>query len=151
MDSTKLTHLIYASTAAPKVGAAELKAILEVARSNNSRLSVTGMLLHSSGSFFQVLEGDESIVTELFSSIASDPRHTNVTKIIHEPIISRAFGDWTMGFSEIDRSDLEEIDGLSDFFQEGDSLTNLQPGRAKKLLAAFADGRWRVRLQGRAK
>jgi hypothetical protein len=151
MIPDKLTHLIYTSAAASVFDPSDLKTILQVARSKNSQRSVTGMLLYTSGSFFQVLEGDEATLTELFAIISSDPRHTNVTKIIDEPIAQRAFGDWTMGFSEVDPSELEEIEGLSDFFQQGNSLTDLQPGRAKKLLSAFAQGRWRARLKGDAK
>lgn len=109
------------------------------------------MLLYTSGNFFQVLEGDDATLTELFAIIASDPRHKSVTKIIHEPIAQRVFGDWTMGFAEVAPSELASIEGLSDFFQQGDSLTNLQPGRAKKMLSAFAQGRWRARLKGDAK
>jgi hypothetical protein len=71
-----------------------------------------------------------------------------VTKIIDEPIAQRTFGDWTMGFSEIDPSELGMIEGLSDFFQQGKSLTSLEAGRAKKLLSAFAQGRWRLRVRG---
>jgi Sensors of blue-light using FAD len=150
MNSAKLTHLIYSSTAAPQVGESDLKKILEVARSKNSQRSVTGMLLYISRSFFQILEGEEATLMELFTTISADPRHGKVTKIIQEPIAQRDFGEWTMGFSEMDPSELESIEGLSDFFQKGDSLTNLQPGRAKKLLSAFAEGRWRARLQGAA-
>lgn len=147
MNSDKLTHLMYASAAAPGTDASDRKAILQVSRSNNSQRSVTGMLLYTSGSFFQVLEGDEATLKQLFATIVSDPRHRNVTKIIHEPIAQRAFGDWTMGFSEVDPSELASIEGLNDFFQQGASLTDLQPGRAKKLLSAFAQGRWRARLK----
>lgn len=150
MNPGTLTHLIYTS-AATQVDASDLKQILKVARNNNSQISVTGMLLYISGSFFQILEGDEATLMGLFTTITADPRHENVTKIIQEPISQRAFGDWTMGFSEIDPSELESIEGLSDFFQKGDSLTNLQPGRAKKLLSAFAQGRWRARLEGATK
>lgn len=148
MSSDKLTHLIYASAATPEFNDSDLPAILEGARRNNSRRSVTGMLLYTTGSFFQVLEGDEPTLLELFTIISLDSRHQNVTKIIHEPIAKRAFGEWTMGYSEIETSDLEKIEGLNDFFQLGASLTDLQPGRAKKLLAAFAQGRWRTRLTG---
>lgn len=151
MNVDKLTHLMYCSTAIAGLSPPDLRAILKVSRSRNSHLSVTGMLLYTSGSFFQVLEGDEATLTELFTLIVSDRRHKNVTKIIHEPIAQRAFGDWTMGFAEIDASELAHIEGLSDFFQQGDSLTNLQPGRAKKLLTAFAQGRWRARVEGDAK
>jgi len=148
MNPEKLTHLIYTSAAAAQFGPSELKTILEAARSKNSRQSITGMLLHTAGSFFQVLEGDEATLGKLFAVISADPRHTNVTKIIDEPIAQRTFGDWTMGFSEIDPSELGMIEGLSDFFQQGKSLTSLEAGRAKKLLSAFAQGRWRLRVRG---
>lgn len=151
MNVDKLTHLIYCSAAIPGLSPADLGAILETARRKNSQLSVTGMLLYTSGSFFQVLEGDEATVMELFALIAADRRHKNTTMIIREPIARRAFGDWTMGFAEVDASELAHIEGLNDFFHPGASLTELQPGRASKLLAAFAQGRWRARLEGGAK
>lgn len=151
MDSEKLTHLIYTSATSPGFDNAELKTVLQVARSNNARRSITGMLLYISGSFFQVLEGDETTLAELFAIIASDVRHRKVTKIIHEPITRRDFGDWTMGFSKIDPSELGTLEGLNDFFQRGDSLTHLPPGRAKKLLLAFTEGRWRMRLEESAR
>jgi hypothetical protein len=146
MESIKLNHLIYTSSAASGIGAKDLKTILEAARKKNARLSITGMLLHTSGSFFQVLEGEESTLRDIFATISADPRHHNVTMIIHEPIAKRAFGDWKMGFSELTTSELESITGVSDFFQNGDSLNDLLSGRAKKLIAAFAQGRWRTRL-----
>ena len=150
MGTAKLTHLIYTSAATPGLDPADLKTILQTARSRNAQRFVTGMLLYTSGSFFQVLEGDEATLMALFAIIAADPRHKSVTKIIHEPIAQRAFGDWTMGFAEIDPSELARIEGFSDFLQQGDSLTNLAPGRAKKMLSAFAQGRWRARLKGDA-
>ena len=148
MNPEKLTHLIYTSAASPEFHPADLKAILQIARRNNAQLSVTGLLLFTSGSFFQVLEGEEAKLLELFAHISLDPRHMSVTKIIQEPIAQRYFGDWTMGYSEVTLSELETIEGLNDFFQQGNSLANLGSGRAKKLLSAFAQGRWRARLQG---
>lgn len=146
MDSEKLTHLIYTSVITPEFDASELSVVLQVARNNNARRAITGMLLYISGNFFQVLEGDEATLAELFKTIAADTRHRNVTKIIHEPIARRDFGDWTMGFSSLGLSEVESEAGLNDFFQQGTSLANLKPGRAKKLLSAFAQGRWRMRL-----
>lgn len=117
LDSVRLTPLIYTSTIAPTFEAAQLSTVLQVARANNVRRAVTGMLLYISGSFFQVLEGDETTLIELFTAIASDTRHRNVTKIIHEPIAHRDFGDWTMGFSSLELSEIESTEGLNDFFQ----------------------------------
>ena len=148
MNPPKLSHLIYSSEAIPGLEAPDLKRILEKSRVRNAEKLITGMLLHTEGSFFQVLEGDESALLQLFAVISSDSRHTRVTKIIQEPISRRAFGEWTMAFSDIDADELQDIAGSNDFFQDGESFSNLKSGRAKKLLAAFAEGRWRARLEG---
>lgn len=150
LGSEKLTHLIYTSAIVPAFEASQLSSVLHVARINNARHAITGMLLYIAGNFFQVLEGDEVALTKLFAIITADTRHTNVTKIIHEPIAHRDFGDWTMGFSSLDLSEVESGEGLNDFFQQGTSLANLESGRAKKLLSAFAQGRWRMRLEAGA-
>lgn len=144
MDTPALIHIIYASSASPGFTAADLTAILTSARANNSRLSVTGMLLYTAGSFFQTLEGEEAVVQDLLGIISKDTRHSNITKIIEEPIAERDFAEWTMGYSEVTLSDLQSIDGLSDFFREGQSFTDLPAGRAKKLMTAFAHGDWRL-------
>lgn len=144
MNTPALTHIIYASSAAAGFEDADLVPILEAARIKNARLAVTGMLLYTEGSFFQVLEGEASVLDDLLQTITADPRHTNVTKIIEEPIAQRDFESWTMGYSEVSISDLNLIDGFGDFFRDGDTFNDLPAGRAKKLLAAFAGGRWRL-------
>lgn len=146
MTTSSLSHVIYASSACTSIDDTNLSEILKAARAKNARLNISGMLLYTEGCFFQVLEGEDSVLKELLRTIIADPRHKNITKIIEECISERDFGDWTMGFSEINFSDLRLVDGLSDFFQQGEFFIGLPPGRAKKLLAAFADGRWR--LQG---
>jgi hypothetical protein len=150
MHSERLKHLIYTSAAVASFDPPALKAILDLARARNEKRSVTGMLLYSEGSFFQVLEGDENTLNELFAAIAADSRHKRVTKIIDEPIARREFADWSMGFVEAAHDELTSVEGLCDFFQGGNSLANLQPGRAKKLLSAFADGRWQRGVKSNA-
>jgi hypothetical protein len=145
MSHEKLTHLVYTSVETRKIEPADLLALLQDARSNNARRSITGMLLYIEGTFFQVLEGDETTLAELFSVISLDRRHKQVTRIIHEPIAQRSFGEWTMGYEQMTASDLQAVDGLNDFLLDGKSLADLRPGRAKKLLTAFAQGRWRGR------
>lgn len=126
------------------MGRGELAALLAGARAYNERHGITGMLLHVDGSFFQVLEGAPDDVDRLFARISADPRHGHVTVIIREPVAVRAFGEWTMGHAEMTRDDLEGIVGANDFFTGGRSLPEIGEGRAKKLLAAFRDGRWRA-------
>ena len=141
---SNLIHLIYCSAAPRPLGREELAALLAGARLQNERHGITGMLLHVDGSFFQVLEGAPDDVERLFARISADPRHDHVTVIIREPVATRAFGEWTMGHAEMTRDDLDGIVGANDFFASGGSLPEIGEGRAKKLLAAFRDGRWRT-------
>ena len=105
------------------------------------------MLLYAEGSFFQVLEGEADVVDALYAKIELDQRHDHVTLIIREPIAKRHFNDWTMGFYKVSRQDLAKMSGVTDFF--GDRATvSSDAGRARKLLAAFREGRWRKKLTG---
>jgi hypothetical protein len=139
-----LNHLIYASSADSKMSDADLRAILDRARIVNLGLEITGILLHSDGSYFQVLEGDAEAIESLYAKIARDKRHKNVVLIVREPIARRSFADWSMGFASVTSKDVAGIVGVNDFFQKKTCFDQLDRGRAKKLLAAFADGRWRA-------
>ena len=146
---TELIHLIYCSAAVRSFNRGELAELLSRARANNARLGITGMLLHIEGSFFQVLEGAPDAVDGLFDAIRRDARHRQLTVIIREPVAARTFGEWTMGYADITPAELDGIVGANDFFAGGESFTRLGEGRAKKLLAAFRDGRWRSALSDR--
>jgi len=138
-----LIHCIYASTASSACPPREFAELLGYARAKNSERGITGMLLHVDGNFFQVLEGEPAAVDPLFERIAVDPRHSRVTMIMREPIARRAFADWSMGFADMASSQLNNTLGMNDFFDGASCLYLLNPGRAKKLLTAFAAGRWR--------
>lgn len=145
--AVRLVHCIYCSASSKReLNDEELNEILAVSRNNNAAAGITGMLLFHKGTFFQVLEGDKAAVENLFNVISRDRRHSKVTKIVFEPIEERAFGNWTMGYSRLSAKDLKKIEGLNDFFSSGRSYLDLGEGRAKKLLAAFKDGRWRLSL-----
>ncbi len=145
---SSLIHLIYSSAERVSFSGGDLLELLRRARLNNESLDVTGMLLYTDGSFFQILEGAPEAVDALFEKISSDPRHGQVVTIIREPIAARSFGEWTMGFADVSTSDLDEMVGVNDFFSAASCFGNLDRGRAKKLLAAFKEGRWRSRVSG---
>lgn len=143
---SNLIHLIYNSAATYPFTEEDFSVMLRKARSKNASLDITGMLLYIEGCFFQVLEGPENVVIELAETVRQDPRHTRMTTIIQEPIAKRAFSEWTMGFTQMSLINLGDIEGLNDFFTIGKVLTDIDSGRAKKLLTAFKQGRWRVKL-----
>jgi hypothetical protein len=140
-----LEHVIYASVATEEFGAPQLAALLQQSRKSNERAGLTGMLLHdeSDGTFFQVVEGEPEAIETLLQKLLRDQRHSHLTVIIREPIAERSFANWTMGFAGVSSETVKEIPGLNDFFSAGSCFEALDASRAKKLLAAFAGGRWR--------
>jgi hypothetical protein len=145
---SSLIHSIYSSTASSTFKEQEIPSLLAQIRKANETSSITGMLLYIEGSFFQVLEGEPAIIDALIRKIQSDTRHARFTLIIREPILERNFGGWTMGFEAIGSSEASELLGENDFFESASCVARLNPGRAKKLLSAFRDGRWRTESTG---
>ncbi len=143
---SSLIHIIYTSAATVDFQDHDLTELLQKARATNTRLGITGMLLFENGSFFQILEGSPLAVDALFHTIEQDHRHKNVVAIIREPIIQRAFAEWTMGYAKITQGDASEIMGQNDFFGQGSVFQQVNAGRAKKLLNVFREGRWRSKV-----
>ena len=115
---TTLSHLIYASSATRSMQEQDLVAILTKSHENNSRLDVTGMLLYRGGNFLQVLEGQESVIDDLFKVIMQDPRHHQVTLLLKRPVPSRQFQQWEMGFTNIDTIDTSTLPGYTPYLNE---------------------------------
>jgi blue light- and temperature-responsive anti-repressor len=143
---SNLIQLIYSSSATKELQDSELLSILEASRRNNAARGVTGMLLSEKWSFFQILEGPAEAVEAVYKIISTDPRHTRVITIVKEAIPQRSFGEWTMGSASLNTHDIQDVTGMNDFFSEASILTQINSGRAKKLVNAFKDGRWRSKV-----
>lgn len=141
-----LIHLMYASTATVGLTDADMTGLLRHARRQNESVGVTGMLLCTDGSFFQVLEGARGDVEATFAAILADPRHNGVVTLIRERIARRSFGEWSMGFASPTAEQIATEIGANDFFGQASCFDRLDNGRTKKLLLAFRNGRWRSRV-----
>ena len=75
---------------------AELGTLFGKARSNNKKQGVTGALLVFGDTFVQALEGDESVVRDLFATIEKDYRHDSVTLVETRDVPERVFAKWSM-------------------------------------------------------
>lgn len=139
-----LIHLVYASKATTQFDKHAIVDLLAAARVKNQSLNITGMLAYCDGSFFQVLEGEEQTVTDLFARICQDQRHASTVTIVKEPIAARQFKNWSMGYSELLRSELAQFENMNDLFVGKTCLDELDEGRTKLLLEAFEQGRWRL-------
>ena len=120
-DDDRLISLVYISTATAPLDDAALHGILTRARENNARLDVTGMLLYREGQFVQILEGASGAVHDLADEIRADPRHTDMSVILDEPIEAREFSDWSMGFQPMSTPRTALPDGFRDTFADLDA------------------------------
>ena len=118
-------QLAYESTASDAMTEDQLQEILRQARSNNDELDVTGILLHAQGHFFQVLEGPEAVVRDLYDTIRDDPRHTDVTAVHSTSVAERTFPEWKMALENLAIVAGEE--GVSSFMQTGDLAVESTP------------------------
>jgi hypothetical protein len=108
-------YLVYVSTAAHNFSRTELVALLAKSKENNARRDITGMLLYKDGNFMQALEGEETAVRALYATICADPRHKNWMVIDDGFEDARQFGDWSMGFRDLNDPDIRSIPGFVPF------------------------------------
>jgi hypothetical protein len=143
MVEAPLHELIYSSAARQPFSADALKALLAKARAANAPLALTGLLLHENSSFLQVLEGSKDAVVSLFERLSLDPRHHRLVKIYEGDLEARRFGDWSMGFASITPRQAKGLDGYNDFFFQHRESPDVPPAdAARRVLAAFREGRW---------
>jgi Sensors of blue-light using FAD len=131
--------LVYVSSAVQPFSPAELTDLLTKSRVNNTRLGITGMLLYKDGNFMQVLEGEELVIRSLHTHIACDPRHRGLITLLQGSRTERQFPDWSMGFRDLNASEVRSTPGYSEFLNTaltGNEFTT-DPTRCQKLLLTF--------------
>ena len=128
-----MLQLVYSSLGTEQLPERDLKRLLTRSRIRNAEAGLSGVLLHSSGSYLQLLEGDHRAVEATFARIASDKRHSDIKILLRtEDVNRRTFGDWAMGFINpsaltIMRQGSFAFDGVKDF-------SSLSPEEAKRVL-----------------
>ncbi|MBL8162732.1 MAG: BLUF domain-containing protein [Anaerolineae bacterium] len=136
-----LISLVYVSFESRRMTSEDLQSILNKARTFNSEHQITGMLLYRTGYFIQALEGEEADVMALYEKIARDDRHRHVLMIYKGPIEQRAFGNWTMGFKNLDNLTPADLPGYTDFLSREitpELMTN-NVSRALAFLESFKE------------
>ena len=142
-ELNEYTVLVYASAQTNPMSSDELKKILAVSRERNQAVDITGILLYNNGSFLQVLEGKERKVNALYKKIEKDTRHTRLVKITTFKSNKKLFSEWSMGYAEISEDEFESIEGLNDFFTQGNCFVDINEKQVSNILEAFKNGKWR--------
>lgn len=141
-----MKRIIYCSQSTADISPEELVALLELSRRNNERAGLSGMLLYSSQSFLQVLEGQDEALRATYARIIVDDRHTNLRMLMNADVAAPLFPDWTMGFEHVDDEELaDDLEGFTPATQyplvNPDLITNA--GVAQTLLGLYAKNRVR--------
>ncbi|MGK0253506.1 MAG: hypothetical protein ACI9OE_000978 [Mariniflexile sp.] len=93
--------LVYHSTANLDLTAKDVSNILETAQDFNKKNSVSGCLIYHNHRFIQILEGDKTILEELYLNIKKDKRHSEVKLLYKYFTIERIFRKWSMAFIDL--------------------------------------------------
>lgn len=94
-----LYQIAYVSLSKEPLQPKLLSDILNVSQRNNGRDGITGVLMYHDRIFFQVLEGERSVVESCYRRIYDDPRHNNFSIVLEDTIESLTFSDWAMGYA----------------------------------------------------
>lgn len=128
-------QLLYTSKAVKPFQDYEIGKLLEIARLNNSKKAITGMLLYCNGNFIQLLEGNEPDLRDLFDVISKDSRHADVNIVMESKIDRPQFPDWSMGYKFLTPQQLTNLEK-----NENADVSNLirktQPFKLLKLMSA---------------
>ncbi|WP_299692480.1 BLUF domain-containing protein [uncultured Vibrio sp.] len=109
----KLKHIIYKSSAILKN--VDLDEILNVARSHNSAVDISGVLVTHTHGFIQYIEGPPNNIDDLYERIKRDPRHHDVTTLSTGEVFERRYQDWSMGYLCLADKPMAESLSNSDF------------------------------------
>lgn len=95
-EAAPVLQIVYISTSRVPLTPLDVDQILSVSRRNNTRDSISGLLLSSGHRFLQALEGPEAAVRAAYRRIAADPRHFAIVQLGCCEIEERQFGAWAM-------------------------------------------------------
>lgn len=88
----------YVSTASRDLPQGEIVKILEESQIRNNKHGVNGLLIYSDGNFFEVIEGAEIMIKDLFKIIMEDTRHKNILTIFEKEVDKPFFDDKDANF-----------------------------------------------------
>ena len=110
-----MKRLKYVSQFAPDLDRPAIDALIARAAARNAELGVTGILMSSGRMFYQVIEGPDDAIDDLFARIADDPRHQDVLLLDEEVgVTERIFADWSLRKIDLDERADRRLEPIRD-------------------------------------
>lgn len=104
-----LTTIIYRSHLREDAPLKALEDMVTAANIKNRRSDVTGILLFNGHHFFQLLEGPEEQVKEIYRCIYNDPRHHNIVELMCDYAPARRFGNVGMELFDLQKHERNDV------------------------------------------
>ncbi len=89
----------YVSTASSELTDSDIRSLFNFVNDFNNKEGITGILIFSNGNFFQILEGEQKIVSLVFEKIKKDIRHHSIIKMLDKEITTSSFFGYTSSFT----------------------------------------------------
>jgi len=128
----------YVSTVNPALTETQIQEALDFSKNWNNDNNITGVLLYSQGNFFQVLEGGEQVVKDLFERIKADERHHNIITIFQKQIPNIQFNGYEADFISLD--DRFQPKNIDNYINQVSLLNPSIQSSVKYILNKFTEG-----------
>ncbi|MGR7750973.1 diguanylate phosphodiesterase [Klebsiella aerogenes] len=104
-----LTTIIYRSHICDDVSFKSLESMVAAANERNGQADVSGILLFNGTHFFQLIEGPEENVQQIYRHICADPRHYNLVELLCDYAPARRFGKVGMELFDLREHDRDAV------------------------------------------
>ncbi|MBB2162909.1 diguanylate phosphodiesterase [Gluconacetobacter sacchari] len=91
-----LTVLVYRSKKISTLSPFELDNLIRNSDYKNKLANISGVLFYNDDYFFQIIEGEENCISNLYHEICADDRHDDLVKILETQIPTRYFENFGM-------------------------------------------------------
>ena len=89
--------ICYVSNKSNNLDDIDLQLLFSQVIEKNNLLNITGILIYKNDHFFQIMEGEEDNIKEVYKKIAEDARHVRMIKLLDKEIENRLFADYESG------------------------------------------------------
>ncbi len=120
-------QIAYVSLSKTPLDTVLLSDILTASKNNNTLNGISGVLMYHDQLFFQVLEGERTLVKNCYRRILRDPRHSSISLMWEGEAETRAFASWAMGYAgpdEIGQGTNDQLALLANLTSGKDVSTN---------------------------
>lgn len=129
----------YVSTSTREMDTLEMEDLLNSTSKYNNECDIRGILLYSTGNFFQILEGEKELIIKLFGQISKDTRHHSIIQVVGKTIKNGAFDGYKAEI--VLDSNKCDYNLVKEYMLQVEGLDSKLQGTVKRMMEVFIDTR----------